>query len=276
MGRVEGKVAFVSGAARGQGRSHAVALAEEGADIIAFDVCAPVKTAPYPMASEEDLQETVRLVEKTGRRILARKADVRDLDRLTEIVDEGVDQFGRLDIILANAGIVSQGLMSQMTATQWQEMIDINLTGVFNTVRAGMNQMIDAGNGGSILLTSSAAGLRSMDNIGHYVAAKHGVTGLAKALANELGKHNIRVNSLHPSNVRTDMLINEGNFRMFRPDLENPQLEDAIEAYGTIHLLDVPWLEPEDVSAAVLYLVSHEGRFITGAQFTIDAGFQAK
>jgi NAD(P)-dependent dehydrogenase (short-subunit alcohol dehydrogenase family) len=166
--------------------------------------------------------------------------------------------------------------MSEMTAAQWQEMIDVNLTGVFNTVRAGMNQMIEAGNGGTILLTSSSAGLRSLNNIGHYVAAKHGVTGLAKALANELGKYNIRVNSLHPSNVRTDMLVNEGNFRMFRPDLENPQLEDAIEAYGTIHLLDVPWVEPEDVSAAVLYLTSHEGRLITGAQFTIDAGFQAK
>ncbi|MFW0793516.1 mycofactocin-coupled SDR family oxidoreductase [Gordonia sp. CPCC 205515] len=253
-----------------------MALAREGASIIAFDICAPVATAPYPMASESDLAETVRLVEEAGGKILARQADVRDLDRLTAIVDEGIDQFGRLDIILGNAGIVSQGLMSEMTAAQWGEMIDINLTGVFNTVRAGMKQMISAGNGGAIVLTSSTAGLRSMDNIGHYVAAKHGVTGLAKALANELGQHNIRVNSLHPSNVRTDMLVNEGNFRMFRPDLDNPQLEDAIEAYGTIHLLDTPWLEPEDVSSAVLYLVSSEGRFITGSQFTIDAGFLAK
>ncbi|WP_067901714.1 mycofactocin-coupled SDR family oxidoreductase [Nocardia vaccinii] len=276
MGRVEGKVAFITGAARGQGRSHAVALAKEGANIIAVDVCAPVGTAPYAMATREELAETERLVKDSGGEIVARVADVRDLDALTEAVNEGVHVFGRLDIILANAGIVSQGLTAEMSVDKWQEMIDINLTGVWKTVRAGVGHIINAGNGGTILLTSSSAGLKSLDNIGHYVAAKHGVTGLAKALANELGKYNIRVNSLHPSNVRTPMLINPGNFKMFRPDLEDPQLEDAIEAYGTIHLLDVPWVEPEDVSSAVLYLVSDEGRFITGAQFTIDAGFQAK
>jgi (+)-trans-carveol dehydrogenase len=276
MGRVAGKVAFITGAARGQGRSHAVALAREGASIIAIDVCAPVATTTYDMGSAEELAETARLVKEAGGEIVTRVADVTDLEALTAAVDEGVDRFGRLDIILGNAGIVTQAPLAEMTEDMWQKIIDVNLTGVWKTVRAGVNHIIAGGNGGAIVLTSSAAGLRSMNNIGHYVAAKHGVTGLAKTLANELAPHNIRVNSLHPSNVRTAMLLNEGNYRMFRPDLENPQVEDALEVYGSIHLLDVPWVEPEDVSNAVLYLVSDDGRYVTGAQFTVDAGFQAK
>lgn len=276
MGRVEGKVAFITGAARGQGRSHALKLASEGANIIATDICAPVATAPYAMGSREDLDETVRLVEEAGGKILARVADVRDLDALTAVVDEGVHQFGRLDIILGNAGIVSQAPIWELEADVWEEMIDINLTGVWKTVRAGVNQMIKAGNGGAIVLTSSSAGLKSMNNIGHYVAAKHGVTGLAKNLANELAPFGIRANSIHPTNCNTAMLVNEGNFRMFRPDLENPQLEDCLDAYASIHLLNSPWVEPEEVSNAILYLVSDEGRAITGAQFTMDLGFQAR
>lgn len=276
MGRVDGKVAFVTGAARGQGRSHALALAREGASIIATDICAAVATAPYPMASRDDLDETVRLVEAAGGKILARVADVRDLDALTAVVDDGVEQFGRLDIILGNAGIVSQAPIWELGADAWDEMIDINLTGVWKTVRAGVNHMIAAGNGGAIVLTSSSAGLKSLNNIGHYVAAKHGVTGLAKSLANELAAFGIRANSIHPTNTRTTMLVNDGNFRMFRPDLENPSLEDCLEAYASIHLLNEPWIEPEEVSKAILYLVSEDGRAITGAQFTIDLGFQAR
>lgn len=276
MGRVEGKVAFITGAARGQGRSHALKLASEGASIIATDICAPVATAPYEMGTSADLDETVRLVQEAGGKIIARVADVRDLDALTAVVDEGVEQFGRLDVILANAGIVSQGPIWALEADVWEEMIDINLTGVWKTVRAGVNQMIEAGNGGSIVLTSSSAGLKAMNNIGHYVAAKHGVTGLAKNLANELAQFGIRANSIHPTNCNTRMLVNEGNFRMFRPDLESPQLDDCLEAYASIHLLNSPWVEPEEVSDAILYLVSDEGRAITGAQFTIDLGFQAR
>lgn len=276
MGRVEGKVAFITGAARGQGRSHALKLAAEGASIIATDICAPVATAPYEMGTSADLDETVRLVQEAGGKVIARVADVRDLDALTAVVDEGVEQFGRLDIILANAGIVSQGPIWALEADVWEEMIDINLTGVWKTVRAGVNQMIEAGNGGSIVLTSSSAGLKAMNNIGHYVAAKHGVTGLAKNLANELAQFGIRANSIHPTNCNTRMLVNEGNFHMFRPDLENPQLDDCLDAYASIHLLNSPWVEPEEVSDAILYLVSDEGRAITGAQFTIDLGFQAR
>ena len=274
MRRVEGKVAFITGAARGQGRSHAVKLASEGADIIAVDLCAPVASARYSLGSREDLDETVRLVEQAGGRILAHVADVRDLDALTAVVDEGVQQFGRLDIILANAGISTDGLLSEMSADHWQEMIDINLTGVWKTVRAGVRHIITSGNGGSIILTSSTAGLASMENIGHYVAAKHGVTGLAKALASELGKHRIRVNSVHPSNVNTPMLMAE--LHLFRPDLESPTVEDALPAMVDMHTLEEPWMEPEDISSAILFLVSDEGRFITGAQFTVDAGFLAK
>jgi len=276
MGRVEGKVAFISGAARGQGRSHAIALAREGANIIATDLCAPVASAPYDMGTREDLDETVRLVEEAGGKIIARVADVRDLEAMTAAVDEGVEAFGRLDIILGNAGVCTYGDVATMDEAKWQEMIDIDLTGVWKTVRAGVQHMIDAGNGGAIVLTSSTAGLRNLNQIGHYVAAKHGVTGLAKALANELAPHNIRVNSIHPSNCRTPMMTNSGVRKMFRPDLENPTLEDALDSYGTIHLLDTPWVEPEDVSAAILYLVSDDGRFVTGTQFAVDAGMLAK
>lgn len=276
MGRVEGKVAFITGAGRGQGRSHAVKLAMEGADIIAVDLCAPVAGAPYAMASRDDLDETERLVEEAGGKIVARQADVRDLDALTAVVDEGVQMFGRLDIIIANAGVVTYGELSTMDADHWQEMIDINLTGVWKTVRAGARQMIDAGNGGAIVLTSSTAGMHNYDSIGHYVAAKHGVVGLAKALANELAPHNIRVNSLHPSNVRTPMLDNPGTRKMFRPDLDAPMLEDVIESFASVHLLNTPWLEPEDISNAVLYLVSDDGRYVTGTQMVVDAGMLTK
>jgi (+)-trans-carveol dehydrogenase len=276
MGRVQGKVAFISGAARGQGRSHAIALAREGANIIATDLCAPVASAPYDMGTREDLDETVRLVEEAGGKIIARVADVRDLAAMTAAVDEGVEAFGRLDIILGNAGVCTYGDVATMDEAKWQEMIDIDLTGVWKTVRAGVQHMIDAGDGGAIVLTSSTAGLRNLNQIGHYVAAKHGVTGLAKALANELAPHNIRVNSIHPSNCRTPMMTNSGVRKMFRPDLDNPTLEDALESYGTIHLLNTPWVEPEDVSAAVLYLVSDDGRFVTGTQFAVDAGMLAK
>lgn len=276
MGRVEGKVAFITGIARGQGRSHAIKLAAEGANIIGVDICAPVASAPYAMGSRDEMDETVRLVEEAGGKIVAKVADVRDLAALTTAVDEGVELFGRLDIILGNAGVCTYGELSTMDEDKWQEMLDIDLTGVWKTVRAGVKHMIDAGNGGAIVLTSSTAGLRNLNQIGHYVAAKHGVTGLAKAFANELAPHNIRVNSMHPSNCQTPMMTNSGVIKMFRPDLENPSLDDAMEGFGSIHLLDTPWVEPEDISNAILYLVSDEGRYVTGTQFAVDAGMLAK
>jgi len=276
MGKLDGKVAFITGAARGQGRAHAVRFAEEGANIIAVDICAPVETAPYDMGTAAELEETTRLVEAVGGKIVSKIADVRDLAALTAAVDEGVEQFGRLDIILGNAGICTYGDLATMSEEQFDEMIEIDLTGVWKTVRAGVGKIIEGGNGGSIVLTSSTAGLKNQNTIGHYVAAKHGVTGLTKALANELAPHNIRVNSIHPTNCRTPMMTNPGVRKMFRPDLENPTLEDAIPAYGSILLLDTPWVEPEDVSNAILFLVSDEGRFVTGTALPVDAGMLAK
>ena len=276
MGRVDGKVAFISGAARGQGRSHAIKLAKEGANIIAFDICAPVEGSPYAMSTPEDLDETVRLVEEAGGKILAKTADVRDFAAVKAVVDEGVELFGRLDIILANAAVVTYGQVHEMDPDHWQEMIDINLTGVWKTVRAGVGHMIEAGNGGAIVLTSSTAGMFAYDNIGHYVTAKHGVVGLTKSLAKELGTHGIRVNSIHPSNVNTPMLNNPGTRKMFRPDLDDPQLDDVVEAFASVHVLDTPWLEPEDISNLVLFLVSDDSRYVTGAQYVADAGMLVK
>ena len=206
MGRCEGKVALVTGAARGQGRAHAVRLAEEGADIIAADICRPVDTVTYAGASSDDLAETTALVEKTGRHILAREVDVRDLMGLTQLVADGVAEFGRLDIVVANAGIMTAGRLWELSPEQWNEVIGVNLTGVWNTIKATVPVLIDQGEGGSVILTSSVAGLVGQPFVGHYAASKHGVVGLCRSLANELGEYNIRVNSVHPVGVNTEMV----------------------------------------------------------------------
>lgn len=278
MSNFEGRVAFITGAARGQGRSHAVEFARRGAHIIAVDIDRQVESAPYPTATSEDLAETARLVEDVGGKITAAAADVRDLEALSRVVADGVERFGRLDYVLANAAIVSYGLLTTMPEEQFDEMIEITLTGVWKTVRASVQHMIDAGNGGCIVLTSSTAGLRTMGNIGHYSAAKHGVTALAKSLANELGPHHIRVNSVHPSNTRTVMGVdNDGVLKMFRPDLEAPTLDDCVDAFASIHVMpDVPWIQPIDVTQAVLFLCSDEAQFITGAQLPVDVGMLVK
>lgn len=275
-GRVQGKVAFITGAARGQGRSHAVRLAQEGADIIAVDICQDVKGA-LPMSTLEDLAETVSLVEAQDRRIVATQADVRDLDALKTAVDDGVTQLGRLDIVVANAGIASDGgPVDKMDKDSWQDTIDINLTGVWHTAKAAVPHLIQGGRGGAIVLTSSVGGMKALPNMSHYVSAKHGVVGLMRSLAVELGQHNIRVNSVHPSQVNTPMLMNEPTYRLFRPDLENPTQDDMAPISQMMHTLPVPWVEPEDVSNAVLFLVSDEGRYITGVPLPVDAGAMLK
>jgi SDR family mycofactocin-dependent oxidoreductase len=271
-GRVEGKVAFITGAARGQGRSHAIRLAQEGADIIAVDLCAQIDTVPYGMATPADLEETVKAVEALDRRIVAAQADVRDYGALKKALDDGVAQLGRLDIVSANAGIFSMGTLAELTDQQWQDMIDVNLTGVWHAAKAAIPHLIEQGTGGSIVLTSSAAGLEGMPNIGHYVSAKHGVVGLMRTLALELAPHSIRVNSVHPTTVNTDMIQNETTYRMFRPDLENPTAKDAEDAFTSINALPIPWVEPVDISNAVLFLASDEARYITGVTLPIDAG----
>ncbi|GAA3204594.1 mycofactocin-coupled SDR family oxidoreductase [Actinocorallia longicatena] len=272
-GRVEGKVAFITGAARGQGRSHALRLAQEGADIIAIDLCEQVEGVPFAMSTPEDLQETADLVTKLGRKIITAKADVRDFDAVKAVVDEGVEQFGRLDIIAANAGIGSEGnSLDKLGEKAWRDMIDINMTGVWLSAKAGIPHIIAGGRGGSIVLTSSVGGLKAYPNVGHYVTAKHGVVGIMRTLAVELGQHNIRVNSVHPTQVNTPMVMNEQTFKMFRPDLENPTKDDFAMASQFIHVLQTPWVEPEDISNAVLFLSSDEGRYITGVALPIDAG----
>lgn len=275
-GRLQNKVAFITGAARGQGRSHALRLAEEGADIIACDLAEQIPTVPYSGATEEDLAETVRLVEQMDRRIVAKKVDVRNQAGLDELVAEGVAEFGRLDIVLANAGIMSLAPTVEITDDVWNETIDINLTGVWRTCKASIPHMIKAGNGGSIVLTSSTAGFSGFGNLAHYVAAKHGVVGLMRTMANELAQHWIRVNTVHPTNVETDMIMNEPTYRLFAPEFEHPTKEDARPAFLNMNLLPIPWVEARDISNAILFLASDEARYITGVALPVDAGQLAK
>jgi len=271
-GRVEGKVAFITGAARGQGRSHAIRLAQEGADIIAVDLCGQVDSVPYPMSTPEDLAQTVKEVEALDRRIVASQADVRDYGALKAALDAGVAELGRLDIVSANAGISSVGRADELPEQTWQDMIGTNLTGVWHAAKAAIPHLKAGGRGGSIILTSSAAGLMAMENIGHYVSAKHGVVGLMRTLALELAPDNIRVNSLHPTMVNTPMIMNDPTYRLFRPDLENPTVDDAGPAFLTLNALPIKWVEPVDISNALLFLASDEARYITGVTLPIDAG----
>jgi (+)-trans-carveol dehydrogenase/(-)-trans-carveol dehydrogenase len=272
-GRVAGKVAFITGAARGQGRSHAIRLAQEGADIIAVDICEDVPGIPYPGATEADLAETVKQVEALDRRIVAAKADVRDYAGLKAALDDGVAQLGRLDIVSANAGIgTSPHHAWEIDDATWQTMIDINLTGVWHTAKAAIPHLIEGGNGGAIILTSSAAGLQAYENIAHYVSAKHGVVGLMRTLALELAPYSIRVNSIHPTQVDTPMIQNEATYRLFRPDLDHPTRDDFAPASQSVNALPIPWVEPVDISNAVLFLASDEGRYVTGVTLPVDAG----
>ena len=277
-GRVEGKVAFVTGAARGQGRSHAVRLAQEGADIIAVDVCKKVTDdSQIPASTPDDLAETADLVKGLNRRIVTAEVDVRDYDALKTVVDGGVEQLGRLDIIVANAGIGNGGqTLDKTSETDWNDMIDINLSGVWKSVKAAVPHLISGGHGGSIILTSSVGGLKPYPHTGHYIAAKHGVIGLMRTFAVELGQHSIRVNAVCPTNVNTPMFMNEGTKKLFRPDLENPGVDDLAVAAQFMHVLPIGWVEPIDISNAVLFLASDESRYVTGLPVTVDAGSMLK
>jgi len=272
--RMAGKVAFITGAARGQGRSHAVRLAEEGADIIAVDICENIEsvTPYYPLATEKELDETVEQVEALGRRIVARKADVRDLDGLQAAFDAGLTEFGHVDAVIANAGIATYGKAWELTSEQWRDMIDVNLTGVYHTAKVAIPSMIEAGNGGSIVFTSSIGGLKGIQQVAHYVSAKHGIVGLMRTLANELGPYRIRVNTVHPTNVDTIMIQNPGTYGMFAPGDPEPTQEKAMPGFMSLNTLPVPWVECVDISNAVLYLVSGEGRYVTGTALPVDAG----
>jgi len=276
-GRMEGRVVLVTGAARGMGRSHAVRLAQEGADIIGVDVCGPVPGGQAPVSSAEDLAETVAAVEELDRRMVSFQADVTDEDALSAAVSEGVAQLGRLDCAIANAGIGGvPNQVADMPVQDWRDVIEINLTGVFITAKVAVPHIRAHGEGGSILLISSALGLRGMQNVSAYAAAKHGVVGLMRSLAIELAPDRIRVNSIHPTNVATPLVLNENTFRLFRPDLEDPSEDDVREAFTGLNLLEVPWIEPIDISEAVLYLAADSGRYVTGSLHKVDAGWITK
>lgn len=271
QGPLNGRVAFITGAARGQGRAHAVRLAADGANVIAVDLCAQIDSVPYPLATPEDLAETVKLVEDTGARIVAKQGDVRDRESLSAAVQAGLDEFGRLDIVVANAGIAPM----QSGGDGWRDVIDVNLTGVHHTVEAAIPAMVSQGSGGSIVLISSAAGLAGIGSadagsIG-YAAAKHGMVGLMRVYANLLARHNIRVNSIHPSGVDTPMINNEYT-RRWLADLVAQS--DAPPDMG--NALPVQVLAPADIADAVAWLVSDQARYLTGVALPVDAGYLNK
>jgi (+)-trans-carveol dehydrogenase len=272
MGRVEGKVAFITGAARGQGRAEAIRLAQEGADIIAVDICAPVETSIGEPSTPEDLAETVRAVKALHRRIVAAEVDVRDFDALNAALVDGVAQLGRLDIVVANAGMWSYGLAEELSAVAWQTVIDVVLTGVWHTTKAAIPILKAQGTGGSIIITSSGAGVKAYHHIAHYVSAKHGVVGLMRSLALELAPHFIRVNTINPSNVNTDLIHNAPTYELFAPDLApaDRTKETVAPRFQTLSVLPVPWVEPEDIADVVLWLASDESRYVTGLPVLIN------
>lgn len=266
--RLQDRVAFITGAARGQGRAHAVRMANEGADIIAVDVAGKLPDCvPYDPATPEDLTETVRLVEATGRRIHAAQVDVRDADGLRETVDAGVAEFGRLDVIVANAGISPPQRWNEITPADFRDVLDINVTGVFNTVIAGAQHIIDGGRGGSIILISSAAGIKLQPFMIHYTASKHAVTGMARAFAAELGRHEIRVNSVHPGPVATAMGSGDMITAIGRAMESNPLLQNMMTPF-----LPTWVLQPEDVADVVCWLATDESKYLTAAAIPVDQG----
>jgi SDR family mycofactocin-dependent oxidoreductase len=275
-GPLEGRVAFITGAARGQGRAHAVRLASEGADIIAIDVCRPIsETITYPLATPEELAETVRQVEATGRKVLAREVDIRDLEALQKVVADGVEQFGRLDIVVANAGILTWGRMFEMSEEQWDTVIDVNLNGTWRTIRAAVPAMIEAGNGGSIVIVSSSAGLKATPGNGHYSASKHGLVALTNALAIEVGEFGIRVNSIHPYSIETPMVEKKAMMDLFTKHPSyvhsfSPMPYQPVNHQGKKGLME--FMLPEEVSDVVAWLAGDGSATISGSQIAVDRG----
>lgn len=275
MAKLDGKVALITGGARGQGRSHALALAREGADIVVCDIAAQLPTAPYPLASEDDLDETARMVEALDRRCLAVRADVRDGDQMRGLVERAISELGRIDILLTNAGIESFGKAWELTEEQWDEMISVNLTGAWKNCKAVIPHMIERRTGVTVI-TSSVAGLKGLANEAHYCAAKHGVVGLMRSLAVELAPYGIRVNTVHPSSVDTPIIKNQAMYTLFSGGKPDATLEEVVPAFEALNRLDTPWMEPEDISNAVLWLVSDEARYVTGVTLPVDAGLLVK
>jgi SDR family mycofactocin-dependent oxidoreductase len=271
-GRLVGKVALITGAARGIGRAQAVRFAEEGADVVGLDVCAPIETVVVSSATTDDLAETARLVEAAGGRIVTEVVDVRDPDGLRAAADTGANRFGCIDIVCATAGITSRGMATELDEQTWQTMLDVNLTGVWRTCKVAVPHLVERGSG-AIVLVSSIAGLRGLVGVAHYTAAKHGVVGLMRSLAQELAPRRIRVNSVHPTNVDTPMIQNAAVSAAFRPDLDrSPTRAEFAESARSMNMLDIPWIDPLDVANASLFLASDEARYITAVALPVDAG----
>lgn len=273
---LEGRVALITGAARGQGRAHAIRLANDGADVIAVDICQPVSDSiTYPLGSYEELAETVQAVEATGRKALSREVDIRDLDALQKVVADGVEQFGRLDIVVANAGVLSWGRLFEMSEEQWDTVIDINLSGTWKTIRAAVPAMIEAGNGGSIIIVSSSAGLKATPGNGHYSASKHGLVALTNALAIEVGEFGIRVNSIHPYSIETPMVEKKAMMDLFAKYPHyvhsfSPMPYHPVNHDGKKGLME--FMLPEEVSDVVAWLASDGSATISGSQIAVDRG----
>jgi SDR family mycofactocin-dependent oxidoreductase len=278
MGRVDGKVVFITGAARGQGRSHAIRLAEEGANIVAVDICAPIASMRYPLATPEDLQQTVKEVEATGRKIIARQADVRDRSQLKATIDEALSNFGRVDVVVANAGICP--MEDPSLCEGFVDVTDVDLIGVMNTVAVSLPHLQS---GASIIVTGSTAGMMegTTENLGAsggvgYAWAKQVIVRYVEVLALQLAPHMVRLNAIHPTNCDTHLLQNDDIYRAFRPDLDNPTKEDAKLAFPAMQAMPIPWIDPVDVSHLVTFLASDESRYITGLNIRLDAGAMLK
>lgn len=273
MGRMDGKVAFVTGAARGQGRSHCLVLAREGARIVGLDACRSVDEVAYPLASEHDLAETGRLLDELGAHHLLMQADVRDQPAVRAVVAAGLERFGHIDTVVANAGVWVWGEARDLALRDWQYALDVNLTGAWNTAQAAIPGMIDRGAGGSIMFTSSELGFRGAPQTVAYSTTKAALVGMMRALAAELAPHSIRVNTIHPSTVGTDMVFNQATYDLFAPDKSGTAgFEDLERAMGDFHMLPIPLLEPADISNTVLFLASDEARAITSVAMPVDAG----
>lgn len=281
MGDLEGRVAFVTGAARGQGRAYAVRMAREGADVVISDICAPVSdTIPYPAATPEDLAETASLIEAEGRSVLARTVDIRDDAGIRQLVADGVERFGRLDVLVANAGVLSWGRLWELSDEQWNTVIDVNLTGTWRTLRAVIPAMIAAGNGGSIVIISSSAGLKATPGNGHYAAAKHGLTSMTNTLALELGEYSIRVNSVHPYSIDTPMIQNDAMLAVlgkhhsylhsFAPMPYRPLAKDSGANDSGAKRSD--FMSPEEAAEVVVWLASDRSALLSGSQIAVDRG----
>ncbi len=274
MGRLDGKVALITGGARGQGRSHAVTFAREGADIIVCDLVSQIETVPYTMSNPDDLAETVKLVEEQDQRCIAMEADVRDTAQLQAVVERALAEFGQIDILLANAGIVAPVPLVDISDAQWSDMIDTDLAGVFKSIRAVAPHMIER-RSGRIIATSSMVGKTGVPGLAHYVAAKWGVIGLVKSAALEFGQYGITVNAVCPTNVDTMMIQNPAMYALFAPGVTNPTREDVVPGFTALNALPVPWVEVQDISEGMLYLAAESGRYITGETLTIAAGWNA-